>query len=203
MPANHATQSLHDFLGSAQIFTSAVRDLLEEQLRDAGGLEVTLSQLKLLKMVALTEDYTVSTVAAMLGVSNAAASKAVDRLVRRRLLRRAEAEADRRAVKLSLTEDGRRLIAEYDAASNRALAELFGQFPPQRLQETAELLDRLSVSIANRSDWPDQVCLRCGIHFRENCLLRQAVGRNCYLHQAEHGTNGASQGKRSGGRRSS
>jgi DNA-binding MarR family transcriptional regulator len=183
------TQLLHDFLGSAQIFTSAVNDLMEEQLRQVTGAKVTFSQLKLLKMVSLTGGYTVSSVATLLRVSNAAASKAVDRLVRRGLLHRAEAEDDRRAVKLSLTERGRRLLASYDAASSKVLERLLGRLPPEQLRKTAELLDRLSVSIVNRANGPQEVCFRCGIHFRERCLLQESVGRNCHFHVHKGGAN--------------
>lgn len=180
--ARPSTQFVRDFLGSAQIFTSAVNDLMEEQLRQVTGAKVTFSQLKLLKMVSLTDGYTVGSVAAFLGVSNAAASKAVDRLVRRGLIHRAEAEDDRRAVRLSLTERGRRLLASYDAASGKALQQVLGASPPEQLRETAELLDRLSVGIVNRANGADEVCYRCGIHFRERCLLRETVGRNCHFH---------------------
>lgn len=173
---------VQDFLGSAQIFTSAVHDLLEAQLREVTGKKLTFAQLKLLKMVSLTEAYTVSNVAAFLGVSNAAASRAVDRLVRRRLLRRAEAAADRRAVRLSLTEKGRRLLESYDTASNRSLEELFDRFPPEQLRNTAALLDNLSLSIVERGDGWGEICFRCGIHFRDRCLLRQTASRDCHFH---------------------
>lgn len=190
MEVPRPTQPVRDFLGSAQIFTSAVNDLMEDQLRQVTGAEVTFSQLKLLKMVSLTDGYTVSNVAAFLGVSNAAASKAVDRLVRSGLIHRAEAEDDRRAVRLSLTQRGRRLLASYEAVSSEALEQLLGRLPPEQLRETAELLDRLSVSIVNRADGADEVCYRCGIHFRERCLLRETVGRNCHFHLHKGGASG-------------
>jgi DNA-binding MarR family transcriptional regulator len=182
MTMTHPIDFLHDFLGSAQIFASAINDLLEEQLREVGGNAVTFSQLKLLKMVSLTEDYTVSNVAAFLGVSNAAASKAVDRLARGSLLKRTEAEDDRRAVKLSLTQKGRSLLESYEGAADKALGNLFEGCPTQRLRETAELLDSLSVSMVSRNG-EDEFCFRCGIHFRERCLLRQVAGHKCYFHQ--------------------
>lgn len=184
------TQYVRDFLGSAQIFTTAVNDLMEEQLRQVTGAKVTFSQLKLMKMVSLADGYTVSSVAGFLGVSNAAASKAVDRLVRRGLIHRAEAADDRRAVRLSLTERGRRLLASYDAVSNETLEQLLGRLPRERLRETAELLDRLSVRIVNRANGEDEVCYRCGIHFRERCLLRETVGRNCHFHLHKRGASG-------------
>lgn len=182
MATPRPTHLVQDFLGSAQIFTSAVHDLLEAQLREVSGQKLTFPQLKLLKMVSLTEAYTVSNVAAFLGVSSAAASRAVDRLVRRRLLDRTEAAADRRAVRLSLTKEGRRLVESYETATNRSLEELFNRFPPDELRHAADLLDKVSLSIVDRGNGPGEICFRCGIHFRDRCLLRQTASRDCHFH---------------------
>jgi DNA-binding MarR family transcriptional regulator len=174
---------IEDFLGSVQIFASAVNDLLEGQLRGATGSSITFSQLKLLNLVHQTEGHTISDVAAFLGVSNAAASKAVDRLVRRGLMKREEAEADRRAVELSLTDEGKSILATYHQITQKALQDLFGGLSEKELKETSRLLDRLSVSIVNLEDGIDEICFRCGIHFRDRCLLRAARKRDCYFHQ--------------------
>jgi DNA-binding MarR family transcriptional regulator len=182
MATPRSTHLVQDFLGSAQIFTSAVHDLLEAQLREVPGQTLTFPQLKLLKMVSLTEAYTVGNVASFLGVSSAAASRAVDRLVRRRLLDRAAAAADRRAVRLSLTEEGRRLVESYETAANHSLERLFNRFPPDELRHTADLLDNLSLSIVDRGNGKGEICFRCGIHFRDRCLLRQAGSHDCHFH---------------------
>lgn len=182
MPSFPGGQTLNDFLGSAQIFTSAVNDLMAQQLRAIIGDEVTYSQLKLLKMVSLTEGYSVSNVAQFLGVSTAAASRAVDRLVRRGLVNRMEAPEDRRAVELSLTEKGAELLSRYDAAAEEALDQVFGDLATEQLRGMGDLLDRLSVSIVQREDGGDKVCFRCGIHFRDRCLLRRQASRTCFFH---------------------
>lgn len=171
-----------DFLGSVNIFSTAVHELLERQLNLVANNRITFSQLKLLNLISHTEGHTIGDVAAFLGVSNAAASKAVDRLVRRQLLLREEAATDRRAVRLSVTEAGRQILANYDGAAIEALRSVFGSVPTDRLRETAKLLDELSMSIVKGDDGPDAVCFRCGIHFRQKCLLRQITGRSCYLH---------------------
>ena len=184
------SDAVHDFLGSAQIFTNAVNDLMEEQLHEVSDEQLTFSQLKLLKMVSLTDNYTVGDVASFLGVSNAAASRAVDRLVKRELVDRSEAEADRRAVKLSLTGKGRKLLEGYDAASGSVLQKLFGDLSPDQLGRTARLLDEMSISIVDRRAKRDEVCMRCGIHFRDRCLLRRGAERNCHFHLHKGGGNG-------------
>jgi DNA-binding MarR family transcriptional regulator len=96
------SELINDFLGSTQIFASALNDIVEEKLlREVAPGQVTFSQFRLLKMVALTDAQTLGDVAAFLGVSNPAASKAVDKLVRGGLLVRTEGEKDRRAIELS------------------------------------------------------------------------------------------------------
>ena len=180
--------AIHEFLGSAHIFTSAVEEVVEKGLlQEVAGKQLTLSQFKLLKMVALTDARTITDVGLFLGVSNAAASKAVDKLVRRKLLRRAEGRPDRREIRLSLTGPSRRLLHAYEERKERKLARIFSQYPLADLKRTAKLLDRLSAGLVDHHAKPDEVCLQCGIYFRERCLVRQLVKRNCfYLRNKSH-----------------
>lgn len=174
---------INDFLGSVRILSTTIDEWMEEELKESTKDRVTPSQLRVLKLVARTNARRIGDVADFLAVSNAAASKAVDRLVRRGLVRRAEAASDRRAVELSLTSEGRTLLAQYEAATNQVLKEVFGSLPQDRLTDTAEFLDQLSTQMVQEGRTREGICLRCGIHFRDRCLLRQTVGRNCYFHQ--------------------
>jgi DNA-binding MarR family transcriptional regulator len=171
---------INDFLASMHIFSSAINELMAEQLHDELGGELTIPQLKLLKLIAKTNTESLGEAAAFLGVSNAAASKAVDRLVRRNLVLRRESADDRRATRLELTEHGKNVLEKYEAAQNRVLEGLFRQFMPEDFIETAELLDQLSCDIVDTESGPDQLCFRCGIFFRDKCLLRNVVPRTCY-----------------------
>jgi DNA-binding MarR family transcriptional regulator len=187
MAKGESSDIAHDFLGSTHVFASAVEEVVEKRLlEEIAGRHLTLSQFKLLKMVALTDARTISDVALFLGVSNAAASKAVDKLVRRKLLRRAEGQPDRREIRLSLTESSRRLLAAYDEKKERKLAQLFRGFPDDELRRTARLLDRLSAGLVDHHAGPEEVCLQCGIYFRDHCLVRQLVGRNCFYERGRN-----------------
>jgi DNA-binding MarR family transcriptional regulator len=173
-------QRVNDFLGSAQVFSSAVTDIIEEKLlRDISGDALTLSQFRLLKLVANTGAHSIGDVAAFLGVSNAAASKAVDKLVRRGLIARAEGVTDRRAVDLSLTTQSLKLLDAYDTARNCKLAQIFQSFTRNELEQTEEILDRLSTGILGPTAQAAEYCFRCGIYFREKCSLRKLPGRRC------------------------
>ena len=172
---------VNDFLGSTQVFATAVNDIIEAKLlREVAGLHLTLSQFKLLKLVANTDSHSIGDVAAFLGVSDAAASKAVDKLVRRKMLVRTERMLDRRTTELTLTRRSLRVLAAYDAAKNRKLAEVFGSFSAEELQRTADILDQLSAGIVDHGAKPEEVCFQCGIYFREKCLVRKLVGKRCF-----------------------
>ncbi len=127
MDGHSRQQLVNELLGSAHLFVSAVSGVMEQKLlSEIAGKQLTLSQLKVLKLLDLTEAHNVGDVAAFLGVSNAAASKAVDRLVRRKYLRRTEGRADRRSSDLSLAAAGRSVLKRYETAKDRKLAEMFG-----------------------------------------------------------------------------
>ena len=87
MASARTAEIINDFLGSTHVFASSVNDVIEERLlREVGPPQLTFSQFKLLKLVALTDAQTIGDVAAFLRVSNAAASKAVDKLSARACL---------------------------------------------------------------------------------------------------------------------
>jgi len=172
----------NEFLSSARVFAWSVREILEKTvLSEVAGEKLTFSQLKLLYLVAHTDEHTtVGDGAAFLGVSNAAASKAVDKLVRRRLLRRSEVQADRRSSQLSLTEASRKLLEAYEAARNEKAARAFAQFSPDELERASELLDRLAGAIVNPTSDPAHVCLQCEIYYRDHCRFGELGRRNCF-----------------------
>lgn len=178
----------NEFLSSARVFAWSVREVIEKKiLHDVAGERLSFPQLKLLYLVAHTDDHIISDAAAFLGVSNAAASKAVDKLVRRRLLRRVELQEDRRSSQLFLTEAGRRLIEAYEAARDKLVAEVFAEFSPGDLRQTAEILDRLAGVIVSQGADPDAICLQCEVYVRDECRFGEVGRRRCFykLHRNE------------------
>ena len=178
----------NEFLSSARVFAWSVREVIERTvLREVAGKNFTFSQLKLLYLVAHTNTLNISDAATFLGVSPAAASKAVDKLVRRRLLRRAETQQDRRTSNLSLTETGRKLMEAYIAARDLRARAVFSQFSAEELRHTSEVLDRMAGMITSSGADPNAVCMQCEIYFRENCGFQKYGHRNCFYqhHQTD------------------
>jgi len=172
-----AVELVEQFVASTHVFSMAVSDVLEQRvLRDLAEAQLTCSQLRVLRLVSQFPDQTVDDIAAFLGISSAAASQAVGRLARRKLL-------GRRAGELALTAAGRGLLDDYQSARKRRLGRIFRQFPAAELRKTAELLDRLAGAIVMQSGDPEELCLQCSIYLRNRCLLQEVVRRSCSHHQ--------------------
>lgn len=179
----------NEFLSSARVFAWSVREVIERTvLREVVGDKLTFSQLKLLYLVAHTDTLRIGDAAAFLNVTCAAASKAVDKLVRRKLLRRVSPEGDRRTIELALTETSRRLMKAYQNARDTRAKAAFSQFPADELKRTSELLDRLAGAIVSGGSEPDVDCLQCEIYFRERCRFAEFGLRNCFYqrHKTQH-----------------
>jgi DNA-binding MarR family transcriptional regulator len=193
MAAQISPDLIYDFLSSARVFARAVRDVVEGAvLREVCGDKLTTSHLKLLYLVAQTDAATIGDAAAFLGVSSSAASKTVEKLVRRRLLRRSDTQGDRRTSKLALTGASRRLLETYEAARNQKAAEIFAQYSPETIRRTAALLDHLASGIAcaraAEGAISDEPCLQCEIYYRETCRFGEFGARKCFyrLHRSKH-----------------
>jgi len=133
----------------------------------------------------------VSDVAEIMGVTPAAASRSTDRLVQRGLIKRDVSPEDRRAVELSLTEEGEEFLERVRDVSDRHLAEALGDYDDDRLEQLSALLDELAVRLLNLDEARSEKCLRCGIHFREGCIMRLVLGRSCIFSERLYGSSGS------------
>jgi DNA-binding MarR family transcriptional regulator len=171
----------NEFLSSARVFAWSVREVIERSvLREVAGDSLTFAQLKLLYLVAHTDVLNIGDAAAFLGVTPGAAGKTVDKLVRRRLLRRVAPEEDRRSFRLSLTETSRKLMEAYQTARDHRAQLAFQQFSPEELRHTADLLDRLAGAIVSGGPDPAATCMQCEIYFRDRCRFAEYGRRNCF-----------------------
>jgi MarR family transcriptional regulator, organic hydroperoxide resistance regulator len=171
----------NEFLSSARVLAWSVREVIERTvLREVSGDRLTFSQLKLLYLVAHTDVLSIGDAAAFLGVTCGAVSRTVDKLVRRRLLRRVAPQEDRRLIRLSLTETSRKLIDAYQTARDHRARMAFRQFTPEELRRTSELLDRLAGAIASHGTDPEATCMQCEIYVRDHCRFAEYGHRNCF-----------------------
>ncbi len=95
----------------------------------------------------------VSEISGHLGITSAAASQMIERLVQMDLLERAENPSDRRAKQLTLTRKGQALIAKGVAARRRWMADLIRALSSEQQQTIGTALTYLTEA-ARRSKAP-------------------------------------------------
>ncbi len=179
---------IQEVMGASHVFCSTVSGLLERSLAESSSQQLALSQVKLMLLIGQPgQQLKVTDVAEFLGVTNAAASRAIDRLVQRGLLDRTVSKEDRRAVDLSLTAEGETLLEEFRRVRNRELLRVLGDVEEDKLRAVTALLDELSVRLAELESDPEERCLRCGIHFRRGCVMRDVLGRECVVSRQLYG----------------
>jgi DNA-binding MarR family transcriptional regulator len=188
MNEERKVELIRQVMGASHIFCSSVDDLLERTLSEAAAEQLAMSQVKLLLLISRPgQRFKVTDVAEFLGVTNAAASRSIERLVQRGLVDRRMSNEDRRAVDLSLTPMAEELLQKFSEARNRELLRLLGDHPDEKLERVAVLLDELSVLLLDPETHPNERCLRCGIHFRAGCVVRDVLGRECVVANSLYG----------------
>ncbi len=107
---------------------------------------LSFSQVNILMRLVHAKSTSVSEVGEQLGVTNAAASQAVDRLVGLGLIERTEDPEDRRAKRLALTSKGRALIDEGIAARSKWVEGLTDTLTPDQQDMIISALTLLTES---------------------------------------------------------
>ena len=104
---------------------------------------------------------------------------------------RSLAPDNRRAVVLVLTDEGRELLARFTEVRDERLARVLKDYPSEKLEQVAVLLDELSILLLDLDEDKKQRCLRCSLQFRRGCLMRDVLGRECVLTRDALGFAGA------------
>src|SRR5688572_14960256 len=97
-----------------------------------------------LRVVSARDGMRLTDLAETLHIAPRSATEVADGLQERGLVERTPDPGDRRAVLLRVTDEGRRIRAEIDAARAADAAELFGRLAPDDRAELARLLRTLT-----------------------------------------------------------
>lgn len=126
----------------ADAFLTASRALVGIAVRSvsAAPVEVTLVQHRLLVLLATGGDQTVGALAEQLEVNASNASRLCDRLQRLGLVARDRSSSDGRAVDVSLTDVGRRLVETVRAHRRREIQRVLAHMPHTDVDATVGAL---------------------------------------------------------------
>jgi DNA-binding MarR family transcriptional regulator len=139
-----------EFLVSFETFAQAVRRARGASSQDRAA-SLTLSQYGLLLPLCDSETARVSDLAAEAGIAPSTATRILDALERRALVRRARSAEDRRGVTVTLTDTGRRTLRDQDGWTRARKLTFYDQLPPDERELVSDLLVRLAALIDDLS----------------------------------------------------
>jgi DNA-binding MarR family transcriptional regulator len=118
----------------------------------AAAEDTTIAQYRALVVLASRGPQRMVDLAAALGVTPSTAGRMCDRLLRKKLIRRQRARADRREVQVSVTAAGRQVV---DQATGRRRALIAGILARLSAGQQAEVATALSALAAAAGEIPD------------------------------------------------
>jgi DNA-binding MarR family transcriptional regulator len=118
--------------------------------------ETTIAQYRALVVLASRGPQRLVDLAGALGVMPSTAGRMCDRLVRKGMIRRHRARADRRAVQVSITAAGRDVVDQATARRRALIAEILGRLPVGRQAAVADALRDFAEAAGEVPDslWP-------------------------------------------------
>jgi len=114
-----------------RVLPRLMRRLFFDLTADSPLWELPLPQLKVLGMLERRDNRRMSEIGERLGVALSTVTQVADRLEQRGWVRRMDDPGDRRVVRLSLTDAGRRLMGERREARRGRLLTLLGDLEPE------------------------------------------------------------------------
>ena len=140
---------------------TASRTLVAVAEQSLGGVaeETTLAQYRALVVLASRGPQRMVDLAGALGVTPSTAGRMCDRLLRKGLIRRHRARADRREVQVSITAVGRQVVDDATAQRRALLADILGRMTPRQQAAVATALSTFAAAAGEVPDsqWPDEL----------------------------------------------
>jgi DNA-binding MarR family transcriptional regulator len=137
---------------------TASRTLIAVAERSLGAAaeETTLAQYRALVVLASRGPQRLVDLARALAVTPPTAGRMCDRLLRKGLIRRHRARADRREVLVSVTSAGREVVDHATAQRRELLAEILGRLPARQQAAVAAALEAFAEAAGEVPDsqWP-------------------------------------------------
>jgi MarR family transcriptional regulator, negative regulator of the multidrug operon emrRAB len=131
-----------------------------DRLREAVGMELS-SAAVLSALMTFADGVSIDALRRVLGLSHSGGVRIVRRLAARGLVAREPDPADRRAVRLHLTADGRRAATRVIAARQATLAALLAPLGTRETADLERLLERLLAAVTDDREAANRICRLC------------------------------------------
>ena len=122
----------------------------------AAAEDTTIAQYRALVVLASRGPQRMMDLAGALDVTPPTASRMCDRLLRKSLIRRHRARADRRAVQVSITAAGRHVVDQATARRRELIADILARLPARQQYAVASALQAFAAAAGEIPDsqWP-------------------------------------------------
>jgi DNA-binding MarR family transcriptional regulator len=152
------TDELEDL---AAAFVTTSRALVGIAIRSvhAAPVAVTVPQHRVLVLLAANGPQGIGTLAQQLGVAPSNATRVVDRLQRLDLVQRSRSDSDGRAVHVTITTAGRRLVDAVNAHRRDEVAAVLRELSPQQVETVVAALTAFTRAAHERAEteWADVI----------------------------------------------
>jgi DNA-binding MarR family transcriptional regulator len=150
------TENVNEAAVDAVLTASRALIAVTTQSLGAAAEETTIAQYRALVVLASRGPQRMVDLSAALGVAPSTAGRMCDRLVRKGLIRRYRARADRRAVLVAVTPPGRQVVDQATARRRDLIADIPGRLPADRQAAVAAALEAFAHAAGEVPDsqWP-------------------------------------------------
>lgn len=158
---------------TTKLFGAAVASLVTEVAMnslDSDGEGMTETQYHALRYIRLHNSPAAGDLAEALQISNAAATKLIDRLEKKALVFRGADPSDRRAMRLRLSDKGQKLAAQLSDAEQAYFSEIIARMSPSEIEALQCGMGGFLKAALLTPEKIDRICLRCGCEHIEDCL---------------------------------
>jgi DNA-binding MarR family transcriptional regulator len=120
---------------------------------EALGQDFSFSQAMILQtLFAHKKEIRMNELAKFLGLSKANTTGLVDRLVKKKLIKRSPSSADRRVVLVQLTKTGERTAETLTIINRQGLAQMMHRIPEEKLQLFLDTLEQIALGLSGTSE---------------------------------------------------
>lgn len=133
-----------DYVSRAQIALWSTSMKIGETVRNSlGKFGVTETQFNMLDLLSKKESHKVTDLAEKMGVKPSAVTTMIDRLTSNGLVSRRHDVNDRRAVLVSITEEGRDVMRKFEEKCRNVVKSYLSHLDPNELEALASIYEKL------------------------------------------------------------
>lgn len=156
-------------IGTKLLYRTILTRIIAVNMGDLPEGDLSIPQRQCLCHAHMHNEPSVGEIAQGLEISNVAAAKLIDRLVKKNLLFREEGKKDRRVIKIKLTAQGKYWIEHYKARQTQIFEGIIARMPPEAVLDLQNGLMEFFRAAFETPEQLEKICLRCGLEHIQDC----------------------------------